>query len=341
MARVLVTGAAGFIGHHLCRYLRRRGHHVYGIDIVSEHGWGNVYEGCFDEFEALDCRNDVELMRLCAWYRPEHIYALAANMGGTGFISTNHWTIISDNGRINFATARAAHAAGVGRLFYASSACAYPTQLQETTEACGLKESDAWQGSPEDAYGVEKLIAEQVYLRMGEDSDCQVRIARFHNIMGPEGSWCDGREKLPAAACRKVAELATVRQGIPVTDLDTHPFYVDVWGDGEQTRSFCYIDDCVEMIYRLMISDYGQPINIGTDTLVSVNEVYDLVAEIAGIEIVKRHDLSKPQGVRGRNADLTLMRQTLGYDARVSLKDGLARTYRWIKTKVEEKHNAN
>ncbi len=343
---VLVTGGAGFIGGHLCKYLKGKGCHVYGIDIKTlEYGDPGEH---FDKFELLDCRHEYELLRLCVSQKFEHVYALAADMGGMGWISANHWRILGNNARINIATAMATAATGVKRLFFSSSACIYPTSLQETTEARNLKESDAWKGSPEDGYGVEKLMAEQVYLRMAEDTGCQVRIARFHNIFGPEGSWNDGREKLPAAACRKLAEgtlsIEKSHGGSPRQSVVGNPFpwayEVGVWGDGEATRSFCYIDDCVEMIHRLMMSNYERPMNIGTDRLVSVNELYDTVAEIAGVDIIKKHDLTKPEGVRGRNADLGLMRRILKYEPQVSLEEGLRLTYEWVKGQVDASNQA-
>lgn len=321
--RVLVTGAAGFIGHHLCRYLRRKDYWVRGVDYVPlARGWGDIDE-CYDEYwPTCDLRsfaNAAEAIRGMT-----HVYALAADMGGMGFISANHWRIISNNARISLNTAQAVSTSvTIEGLFYTSSACIYPVQLQTNKEARMLREDDAWQGSPEDSYGVEKLMAEQLYLRMSKDAGIPVRIARFHNIYGPEGTWTGGREKLPAAACRKVAGI----------ELSGNP-EIEVWGDGEATRSFCYIDDCLEMIYRLMTGDYDQPMNIGTDHLVSVNEVFDVVAEIAGVKTVKIHDLSKPQGVRGRNADLTLMRKVLSYEPQTSLEEGLRRTYEWIYTQM-------
>lgn len=324
--KILVTGAGGFIGGHLCKFLRDKGHYVYGVDI-DRHSWHNADN--YNVFTLLDCRSASLMYQLLAHERFDHVYALAADMGGMGFISANHWQILSNNARININTALAASASSVERLFFSSSACVYPVQLQKNTEARYLKEDDAWQGSPEDAYGVEKLMAEQLYLRMGADTGCQIRIARFHNIFGPAGHWDRGREKLPAAVCRKIAI-----ESLLGTTASPDPVKIGVWGDGQQTRSFCYIDDCVEMIYRLMTSDCDQPMNVGTDRMVSVNEIYDIVAEIAGISIQKVHDLSKPQGVRGRNANLTLMRRVLGYEPQVSLEKGLQRTYMWIRTKV-------
>jgi len=329
MTRVLITGGSGFIGHHLGKYLRDKGFWVRGVDYQPMPFGQGVPDECFDEFwHTCDCRSLSNVIE--AIDGVDHVYALAADMGGMGFISTNHWQILSNNALINMNTARAVAASErIERLFYTSSACVYPTQLQKTTEARNLKESDAWQGSPEDAYGVEKLMAEQ--------TGKAVRIARFHNIYGPEGTYAGGREKLPAAACRKVAEAAML--GDWRKDLLTGGLKVEVWGDGEQTRSFCYIDDCLEMIYRLMLCDKPDarmPLNIGSDELVSVNQVYDLVASIAGVKIEKKHDLTKPQGVRGRNADLTLMRSLLGYVPQYSFREGIGETYPWVKAQLQQ-----
>jgi nucleoside-diphosphate-sugar epimerase len=327
--KVLVTGASGFIAHHLGKYLREQGFWVRGVDYQPMPFGEGVPDECYDEFwYTCDLRSLSNAIEAVGGM--DHVYTLAADMGGMGFISTNHWQILSNNASINMNIARAvASASYVTRLFYTSSACVYPVRLQKDAVARNLKESDAWLGSPEDAYGVEKLMAEQLYLRMSEQTGIKVRIARFHNIYGPEGTWRGGREKLPAAACRKIAEQ----------DLESvaPPQPVEVWGDGKQTRSFCYIDDCVEMIFRLMFCPcpIPGPVNIGTDELVSVNDVYDIVAAVAGIQIEKVHDLDKPQGVRGRNADLTLMRRLLDYEPQYTFAEGIAKTYPWVRRRVK------
>ena len=311
--KVLVTGAAGFIGHHLCRRLKATSH-VYGVDI-QKHAWHDDTD--YDEFALVDCRDRFSVSRLFSIVQPDIVYALAADMGGAGYVFTgeNDYNILCNNLLINIATAEAAKAKPPQRLLFTSSACVYPEHLQLSPSSQPLAEDVAYPASPDSEYGWEKLMAERLYLALAKETDIRVRIARFHNIYGPGGSWNDGREKLPAAACRKVAT------GDPI---------IDVWGDGQQRRSFCYIDDCLEMLTRLMESDYLAPMNIGTSTSVSVDELYDIVASIAGRSIEKVHDLSKPQGVRGRNADLTLMRKVLGYEPRVSLQEGLRSTYMWI-----------
>lgn len=324
MTRVLVSGAAGFIGGHLCKHLKEKGYQVYGVDIEL-HPWH--CDDNYDEFEILDCRKERLVHQLFYLYRPEHVYALAATMGGAGFVFTGEHDleILLDNARINSATTGACQAYPPKRLLFTSSACIYPQHLQGHTNVPGLVEENAYPADPDSEYGWEKLFAERLYITLGKATSIQTRIARFHNIFGPQGAWTGGREKLPAAACRKIAE-AKLFGGSEIK----------VWGDGEATRSFCYIDDCVEMIHRLMLSNCSIPMNIGTDHLVSVNKVFDIVAEIAGVEIAKEHDLSKPQGVRGRNADLTLMRETLDYEPQVSLKEGLRMTYEWIEEQIRE-----
>jgi len=260
----------------------------------------------------------------------DEVYALAADMGGINYITFNHFDILWNNALINLNTARYCAQSGTPRVLFSSSACVYPERLQDgegaagTTGADGLGEWDAWRGKPDTAYGVEKLFSEDIYYHLREYVGA-VRIARFHNIFGPRASWNDGREKAPAAICRKIAEAKLRGEN-----------EIEVWGDGEQTRSFCYVDDCLEQVYALMHSDYDRPMNIGSDRMVTINELVDIVALIAGVKIEKRHDLTKPQGVRFRNADLTIMRETLGYENRYSLEHGLARAHAWIEAKVKE-----
>ena len=311
--RILVTGAAGFIGHHLCNYLTARGHTVRAVDYKPAPYATNATQADWRcDLRNLD--NAVRVTAGCEW-----VFALAADMGGMGYIGFHHWEILRNNLTINLNTARAAELMGVRRLVYTSSACVYPEQLQGTTDAPNLRETDAWQGKPDTAYGVEKLASEDVYRLCGVDA----RVARFHNIYGPECTWYGGREKAPAALCRKVAQAKRSGDGV-----------IDIWGDGEQTRSFCYIDDCLEALWRLMTGEFAGPVNIGSDELTTINGLADMIAAHAGVQIEKRHDLSKPQGVRGRNADLTLMRDALGYSPRVPLVDGMGRLYDWIERQV-------
>src|SRR4051794_21246979 len=243
-------------------------------------------------------------------------------MGGMGFISNHHAQILHNNSLINIHMLEAARVNEVDRYLYTSSACVYPEYLQEETDVVPLKESDAYPAMPQDAYGWEKLVTERLCMHYSQDYGLDTRVVRFHNIFGPLGTWDGGREKAPAAMCRKIA----------IAKMTGNPT-IEIWGDGEQTRSFCYIDDCTEGLYRLMASDFSEPLNLGQDRMVTINELADIVADAAGIEIGKKH-IDGPQGVRGRNSDNTLLRETLGWEPQVSLEDGLKRTYDWIEQQV-------
>ncbi len=314
--KILVTGAGGFIGHHLVTYLKEQGYWVRGADIKEPE-----YEATrADEFEILDLRRWDACLQ--ATRGVDHVYALAADMGGMGFISANHARILYNNGLINFHTIEAARVNGASRYLYTSSACIYPEYLQTDAQVTALKEEDAYPAQPQDAYGWEKLMTERICLHYREEYKIETRIVRFHNIFGPLGTWQGGREKAPAAMCRKVANAKLT--GNPI---------IEIWGDGEQTRSFCYIDDCVEGIHKLMCSSYHEPLNLGQDRLVTINQLADMVAEIAGIRIRKKH-IPGPQGVRGRNSDNTRLRAVLGWEPQISLEDGLSRTYNWIETQM-------
>lgn len=317
--RALVTGAGGFIGHHLTEYLKGQGYWVRGVDIKQPE-----YEPtAADQFELLDLRAWENCLQ--ATREVDEVYALAADMGGMGFISHHHGQILYNNATINMHTLEAARQNGVSRYLYTSSACVYPEYLQEHAEVTPLKEEDAYPAQPQDAYGWEKLITERLCAHYRDDYGIETRIVRFHNIFGPLGTWDGGREKAPAALSRKVA----------TAKLTGNP-EVEIWGDGEQTRSFCYIDDCCEGIYRLMRSDYHEPLNLGQDRMVSINQLADMIASIAGVPIVKKH-VPGPQGVRGRNSDNTRLREVLGWEPAISLEDGLARTYAWIEGQVAAK----
>ena len=317
--RALVTGAGGFIGHHLVAFLKRRGYWVRAVDVKSP-----AYSASdADEFRLLDLR--LRESCLAATRGIHEVYALAADMGGMGFIANHHAEILHNNLLISTHTLEAARTNAVERYLYTSSACVYPEYRQLEPDVTPLREEDAYPAEPQDAYGWEKLVSERLCMHYREEYGLKTRIARFHNVYGPLGTWEGGREKAPAAICRKVA----------MAKLAENP-EVEIWGDGEQTRSFCYVEDCVEGLYKLMRSDYAGPLNIGQDRLITINGLAELVAGLAGIRIVKKH-VPGPQGVRGRNSDNTRLREVLSWEPAVSLEDGLRITYDWIEAQVRER----
>lgn len=314
--KVLVTGAGGFIGHHLVKFLVDKGYWVRGVDQKQpEYGQTAAHE-----FLTLDLRDAGHCVTAAAGMH--EIYHLAADMGGIGFISAAHAEIARNNTQINLGMLEAARLSKTGRFLFSSSACIYPLHLQTSPEVTPLREDDAWPAQPEEGYGLEKLFTEKMCEYYMQDYGIPTRVVRFHNVYGPLGTYDGGREKAPAAISRKVA---AARDGADI----------EIWGDGLQTRTFMYVDDCVEGIYRIMRSDYNQPLNLGTDELVTINELVDMVSAVAGKTLHKRHDRSRPQGVRGRNSDNSLLREVLGWEPKIMLKDGLVPTYGWIEGEVQ------
>lgn len=315
--RVTVTGAGGFIGHHLVNFLKKRDYWVRGVDIKNP----EFEKTKADEFLLLDLRFKRNALK--ATKNVDQVYNLASNMGGIGFIDSVKARLMNDNILIDTSMLEASRQNKVGRFFYSSSALVYP-DFKKSKKNLELKENYVYPAFPDSEYGWEKLLAERLCADYYEDYGLETRVARFHNIYGPLGVYEGGREKSPAAFCRKIA-LAK--------DGDE----IEVWGDGKQMRSYCYIDDCIQGIYRLTHSEIHQPVNIGRDDPVSINEFIDLVAEIAGKKIKKRYNLSKPQGVRGRNSDNTLVRKLLKWEPKIPLKVGIRKNYDWIKTELNKK----
>ncbi len=313
--RVCVTGAGGFIGNHMVSFLKQRGYWVRGVDVKEP----EFRTSPADQFELLDLRRLDACLQ--ATRGVDSVYAMAADMGGMGYISSNHATIVRNNTLISMHTLEAARINGVGRYLFTSSACVYPMHLQEETAATPLREEDAYPANPQDGYGWEKLYGERLCEYYQEEYGMVTRVPRFHNIYGPLGTYEGGREKVPAAMCRKVA-------------MAPSDGTIEVWGDGQQTRSFCYIDDCVEGIYRLMGSDHAAPINLGSEEMVSINELATIVMRIAEKPHLRIVHVPGPQGVRGRNSDNTLLRDVLGWEPTTSLIEGLEPTYRWIEKQV-------
>ena len=317
-ARVLVTGAGGFIGHHLTTYLVERGYWVRGVDLEAP----AFEESRAHAFQRLDLRRWANCLE--ATRSVDEVYNLAANTGGIGFSESNKAVIMHDNVLIDTHMLEAARLNGIARFLYTSSAGVYPASLQEESDGTTLAEEQAYPADSEDGGGWEKLFSERQCRHYREDYGLETRVVRVHDVFGPLGPYDGGRERSPAALCRKVA-LAQPNDEI------------EVWGDGEQTRAYCYVDDCVEGIHRLMRSDWREPLNLGQDRRISINELVDMVSDLAGKPVKRSHDPTRPQGVRGRSIDNTRLRQALGWVPQRSLERGLEKTYQWI---VEQLHAA-
>jgi len=311
---VLVTGAGGFIGGHLVADLLESGKTVRAVDIKPQDEWYQVHSDA--ENVVADCADMGDAHKMAVG--TEEIYNLAADMGGMGFIENNKAecmlsVLTSTNVLV------AARDAGTQRYFYSSSACVYAGDKQTDPNVTALKESDAYPADPEDGYGWEKLFSERMARHFREDFGIETRVARYHNVYGPEGTFEGGREKAPAALSRKIAEAKLSGNHV-----------IDVWGDGEQSRSFMYIDDCVRGTKEILAGDNVEPVNLGSSELVTINQMIGILEDIAGITVTKEHDLTAPQGVRGRNSDNTMFHEIYGWEPSISLRDGLEKTYAWI-----------
>ena len=316
--RLLVSGAGGFIGHHLLKRLKADGHWVRGVDLKYPE-----YEASpADDFEILDLRRWDSCL-IATRGGIDEVYNLAADMGGIGYITAFHADIARNNTLINVHLLEASRQNGVKRFLFSSSACVYAQSKQKDADVTPLREEDASPAEPEPGYGWEKLYTEELCRYYWHDYKFETRIVRFHNVYGPLGTYDGGKEKAPAAICRKVA-LAQ--------DGDE----IEVWGDGKQTRSFMYVDDCVEGLVRIMASKYSDALNLGTDELVTIDQLVDLVSEVAGKRQRKHHNLSCPQGVRGRNSDNSRLRRVLGWEPSITLRQGLNQTYPWIEQELRK-----
>ncbi|MCU0407340.1 MAG: NAD-dependent epimerase/dehydratase family protein [Bacteroidales bacterium] len=320
MKRILVAGAGGFIGGHLVKELIREGHTVRAVDIKPLNEWYQVSEK--SENLVLDLRLRENCFRAVNGFN--EIFNLAADMGGMGFIENNKAACMISV-LINTHLLIASKECGADRFFYASSACVYNGDKQTDPDNPGLKESDAYPALAEDGYGWEKLFSERMCRHFSEDFGLVTRVARFHNVYGPFGTYDGGREKAPAAICRKVIEAGISGKK-----------EILIWGDGQQTRSFMYIDDCIKGIIDIMYSGISEPINLGSSEMVSINQLVSIVEDIAGYRLERKYDLNAPKGVRGRNSDNTLIRQYLGWEPSISLKKGLKKTYEWIASELSE-----
>ncbi len=317
--KILVAGGGGFIGGHLAKSLVSRGHDVRVVDVKPLDQWYQSTEGAENIVANLEEKDAC----FSASEGCDEVYNLACNMGGMGFIENNK-ALCMLSILINTHLLMAAKEFQIKKYLYSSSACVYAADKQTDTSVTALKEADAYPAMPEDGYGWEKLFSERMCKHFEEDFGMEVRVVRFHNVYGPDGTWRGGREKAPAALSRKIIEAK-----------ESGNLKIEVWGDGEQTRSFMYIDDCITGLDKLMESDFSDPINLGRSELVSINQLIDIISEIAGVEVEREHNLDAPQGVRGRNSDNSLILDKLKWEPEVDLKTGLAKTYAWIEEQIE------
>ena len=319
MKKILVAGGGGFIGGWLVKELLSQGNQVSAVDIKPVSEWSQIFP------EALNSSRDLSKLENCieATKNIDEVYNLAADMGGMGFIENNKAACMLSV-LINTHLLIASKESGVSKFFFASSACVYNGDKQSFTDVAPLSEADAYPAMPEDGYGWEKLFSERMCRHFYEDYGLETRVARYHNVYGPSGTWDGGREKAPAALCRKFANAK-------YSDLKT----IEIWGDGEQTRSFTFIDDCVKGTFMLMESDIREPLNIGSSEMVSINGLVDIIQGIAGVALKRNYDLSAPKGVRGRNSDNTKILKMLNWEPRITLKEGLRKTYDWIDQQVK------
>jgi nucleoside-diphosphate-sugar epimerase len=322
--RIVVCGAGGFIGSHLVNKLKDQGHFVVGVDIKNPEYSATKA----DMFFNFDLRDPMTCMALFSEGSFDEVYQLAADMGGAGYIFSGEHDadVMHNSAMINLNIVDLCKRFNVGKVFYSSSACMYPEHNQLDPDNPNCAEDSAYPANPDSEYGWEKLFSERLYLSYNRNYGLDVRIARFHNIYGPEGSWNNGKEKAPAAMCRKVAEVEDGGE-------------IEIWGDGEQTRSFLYIDECLEAVERLMSSDFSGPVNIGSDEMVTINQLVETAKKVANKPNIKLNHIDGPLGVRGRNSDNTLIGEKLGWKPNFPLEKGIEMTYNWINQKVKEKKN--
>ncbi len=319
--KILVAGGGGFIGGHLAKTLIARGHSVIVADIKPLAEWYQIHEGAENYVANMEELSECyRLIEGC-----DEVYCLACNMGGMGFIENNR-SLCMLSVLINTHMLKAAKDHGVKKYFYSSSACVYPDFKQLDTAVTALKEADAYPAMPENGYGWEKLFSERLCKNFEEDFGFKSQVYRFHNVYGPHGTWDGGREKAPAAMCRKVIEC-----------IDSGNMDMEIWGDGEQTRSFMYIDDCITGIDKLMEHGHTDPLNLGRSELVSINQLLNIVEEISGVTVKRNYNLDAPQGVRGRNSDNTEIKKVLGWEPEVDLRTGMETTYHWIKEQYDRR----